>query len=150
MGETRGSYILELTAIIFASSRRLARGTGRDKWYVIYLILSFSIDIMDLWVNVCLKLYYGFLFILVLIAFGYAGCKYYYNSKTNVSQWEHPASSQKSAGQQGNEPKPTQQPVEIKKCSGCGGWGVGLVQSWGYCIHCTRYFICLPLTISNL
>ncbi|PWA62825.1 WW domain-containing protein [Artemisia annua] len=67
-----------------------------------------------------------------------SGCKYYYNSKTNVSQWEHPASSQKSAGQQGNEPKPTQQPVEIKKCSGCGGWGVGLVQSWGYCSHCTR------------
>ncbi|MCI86804.1 WW domain-containing, partial [Trifolium medium] len=24
------------------------------------------------------------------------------------------------------------------RCMGCGGWGVGLVQSWGYCNHCTR------------
>ncbi|KAI3689069.1 hypothetical protein L2E82_47017 [Cichorium intybus] len=60
-----------------------------------------------------------------------SGCKYYYNSKTNVSQWEHP---QKAAlSQQVNV-----ESVDIKKCSGCGGWGVGLVQSWGYCCHCTR------------
>ncbi|KAK9951327.1 hypothetical protein M0R45_006781 [Rubus argutus] len=25
-----------------------------------------------------------------------------------------------------------------KRCMGCGGWGVGLVQMWGYCNHCTR------------
>ncbi|CAK9322753.1 unnamed protein product [Citrullus colocynthis] len=24
------------------------------------------------------------------------------------------------------------------KCMGCGGWGLGLVQAWGYCNHCTR------------
>lgn len=60
-----------------------------------------------------------------------SGCKYYYNSKTNVSQWEHPGSTQKAALSQ-------QVKIEQKKCSGCGGWGVGLVQSWGYCCHCTR------------
>lgn len=26
----------------------------------------------------------------------------------------------------------------LKKCLSCGGWGVGLVQMWGYCNHCTR------------
>ncbi|CAA6665383.1 unnamed protein product [Spirodela intermedia] len=25
-----------------------------------------------------------------------------------------------------------------QKCKGCGGWGVDLVQQWGYCNHCTR------------
>ncbi|XP_076890839.1 uncharacterized protein LOC143542051 isoform X2 [Bidens hawaiensis] len=60
-----------------------------------------------------------------------SGCKYYYNSKTNISQWDHPGSSQKSAfGQQVN--------IDLKKCSGCGGWGLDLVQSWSYCCHCTR------------
>ncbi|KAJ9566871.1 hypothetical protein OSB04_002837 [Centaurea solstitialis] len=78
-----------------------------------------------------------------------SGCKYYYNSKSNISQWEHPGSSQKSGlgGHQGNidsgdaaKPKPkfSDQSLEQKKCLGCGGWGVGLVQSWGYCSHCTR------------
>lgn len=75
-----------------------------------------------------------------------SGCKYYYNSKTNISQWEHPSSSQKSAfGQQVNidsgnavNPNFSNQSLEQKKCSGCGGWGVNLVQSWGYCCHCTR------------
>ncbi|XP_071703438.1 uncharacterized protein [Rutidosis leptorrhynchoides] len=75
-----------------------------------------------------------------------SGCKYYYNSKTNVSQWEHPGSSQKSAvGQQVNtesgfaaNPNLNRQSLEQKKCSGCGGWGLDLVQSWGYCCHCTR------------
>jgi hypothetical protein len=26
----------------------------------------------------------------------------------------------------------------FKRCLGCGGWGVGLVQDSGYCNHCTR------------
>lgn len=26
----------------------------------------------------------------------------------------------------------------LDKCFGCGGWGVSLVQAWGYCNHCTR------------
>lgn len=75
-----------------------------------------------------------------------SGCKYYHNSKSNISQWEHPGSSQNSAlGHQGTidsgdaaKPKFSDQSFEQKKCFGCGGWGVGLVQSWGYCSHCTR------------
>ncbi|TVU36059.1 hypothetical protein EJB05_17971 [Eragrostis curvula] len=27
---------------------------------------------------------------------------------------------------------------QMQRCMGCGGWGVGLVQQWGYCNHCTR------------
>ncbi|CAI9291786.1 unnamed protein product [Lactuca saligna] len=63
-----------------------------------------------------------------------SGCKYYYNSKTNVSQWEHPQKKAADLSQQVN----MVESVDIKKCCGCGGWGVGLVQSWGYCCHCTR------------
>ncbi|KAJ9185078.1 hypothetical protein P3X46_004750 [Hevea brasiliensis] len=70
--------------------------------------------------------------------------KYYYNTKTNVSQWEHPISSQIVASQQrcnisdsGNHGW-NDQSSERKKCLGCGGWGVGLVQEWGFCNHCTR------------
>lgn len=38
----------------------------------------------------------------------------------------------------------------LKRCMGCGGWGVGLVQMWGYCNHCTRYSDALFFTRSNL
>ncbi|KAL8216270.1 hypothetical protein R6Q57_023107 [Mikania cordata] len=72
-----------------------------------------------------------------------SGCKYYYNSKTNISQWEHPGSLQKSAFRQqvnidSKDVNPKSSDHSLKKCSGCGGWGLGLVQSWGYCCHCTR------------
>ncbi|PIN16997.1 hypothetical protein CDL12_10351 [Handroanthus impetiginosus] len=74
------------------------------------------------------------------------GQKYYYNRKTNVSQWEHPdaqpqgtpqpydrvVSQGTMAGNLGD------QPSTFPRCMGCGGWGLGLVQSWGYCNHCTR------------
>ncbi|XP_047979047.1 uncharacterized protein LOC125220963 isoform X2 [Salvia hispanica] len=74
------------------------------------------------------------------------GQKYYYNRKTNVSQWEHPGAQQQVIPQRyetmvshnamgGNlEDKASPFP----RCLGCGGWGVGLVHSWGYCNHCTR------------
>ncbi|XP_021624042.1 polyglutamine-binding protein 1 isoform X2 [Manihot esculenta] len=72
------------------------------------------------------------------------GQKYYYNTKTNVSQWEHPNSLEIVALQQhcnisdsGNQSW-NDQSFELKKCLGCGGWGVGLVQEWGYCNHCSR------------
>ncbi|KFK36956.1 hypothetical protein AALP_AA4G194400 [Arabis alpina] len=82
-----------------------------------------------------------------------SGQKYYYNTRTHVSQWEPPVSVQNPALQ-----KPTttnsnnaitqntvnerrEQPSsQLPRCSGCGGWGVGLVQRWGYCVHCTRVF----------
>ncbi|CAK9152024.1 unnamed protein product [Ilex paraguariensis] len=74
------------------------------------------------------------------------GQKYYYNTKTQVSQWEHPNSSQQLASHHydsmvsrnaanGNG---TCQPYVLQKCMQCHGWGLGLVQSWGYCNHCTR------------
>ncbi|KAI4381575.1 hypothetical protein MLD38_007636 [Melastoma candidum] len=75
-----------------------------------------------------------------------SGHKYYYNMVTHVSQWEHPGSSQKVTVQNdtslfsnsavtvdnGNNS------LNFPRCLGCGGWGLGLVQTWGYCKHCTQ------------
>ncbi|CAH8371524.1 unnamed protein product [Eruca vesicaria subsp. sativa] len=77
-----------------------------------------------------------------------SGHKYYYNTRTHVSQWEPPASLKKTATTNTNNTvtqttangKKEIQPSQLPRCSGCGGWGVGLVQSWGYCAHCTRVF----------
>ncbi|CAI9115495.1 OLC1v1016406C1 [Oldenlandia corymbosa var. corymbosa] len=62
-----------------------------------------------------------------------SGQKYYYNKMTNASQWEHPGTSQQIPPQTVNDDLSIS-----KKCLGCGGWGLGLVQTWGYCKHCTR------------
>lgn len=83
------------------------------------------------------------------------GHKYYYNTRTHVSQWEPPSSSRQVATQQFvnevSEDASTvnwhlrqsglpggDQSSDLKRCTRCGGWGVGLVQLWGYCNHCTR------------
>lgn len=88
------------------------------------------------------------------------GHKYYYNTKTHVSQWKHPDSSLQLISQDCDSMVPrsgadvnlddqyctgnaanliwNDQLSELMKCMGCGGWGVGLVQMWGYCNHCTR------------
>lgn len=74
------------------------------------------------------------------------GHKYYYNTKTLVSQWEHPDSSNRAASEKpGNMVSGSladtiwaNQSSIQDRCMGCGGWGVGLVQMWGYCNHCTR------------
>ncbi|XP_051227760.1 uncharacterized protein [Lolium perenne] len=87
------------------------------------------------------------------------GQKYYYNTKTQATQWEPPISvnpgdvPQASTNvvnpgvlPQGSTDvavQPTAQNADIwnphmQRCSGCGGFGVGLVQPWGYCNHCTR------------
>ncbi|KAJ6912475.1 hypothetical protein NC651_015015 [Populus alba x Populus x berolinensis] len=73
------------------------------------------------------------------------GHKYYYNTKTHVSQWQHPKSSQLASqhshisysgnASSGNQDNRSSKP---KKCIECGGWGLGVVQTWGYCNHCTR------------
>lgn len=74
------------------------------------------------------------------------GHKYYYNTATHVSQWEHPSSLQQVASQR-DESLVSQsaankncddQSSHAMRCMECGGWGMGLVQSWGYCNHCTR------------
>ncbi|XP_028073840.1 uncharacterized protein LOC114276249 isoform X2 [Camellia sinensis] len=75
-----------------------------------------------------------------------SGHKYYYNTKTNVSQWEHPKSSQQDDSQHSDSIDSkdaangiwSDQLSMLTKCMGCGGWGVDLVQLWGYCNHCTR------------
>ncbi|XP_009785853.1 uncharacterized protein [Nicotiana sylvestris] len=74
------------------------------------------------------------------------GQKYYYNSKTNVSQWVHPSKPQQVATQHHDTAVSSNativtwgnQASTFQRCIECGGWGVGLVQSWGYCKHCTR------------
>lgn len=74
------------------------------------------------------------------------GQKYYYNRKTNVSQWEPPGAQQQVTAQHYEtivSPSVINVNLEDKsstfpRCMGCGGWGLGLVQSWGYCDHCTR------------
>ncbi|XP_074372079.1 uncharacterized protein LOC141712874 isoform X2 [Apium graveolens] len=74
------------------------------------------------------------------------GKNYYYNTKTFVTQWEQPGFSHhvpfvnhdtEVSGKEANE-NHGDQPSAFKKCLGCGGWGVGLVQTRGYCNHCTR------------
>ncbi|KAG1346989.1 Pre-mRNA-processing protein 40C [Cocos nucifera] len=74
------------------------------------------------------------------------GQKYYYNTKTHVSQWERPNSISQVVSPHaallaaGGEATQTANhgPTHMKRCLGCGGWGLGLVQPWGYCNHCTR------------
>ncbi|KAK6944499.1 WW domain [Dillenia turbinata] len=74
------------------------------------------------------------------------GKRYYYNTKTHVSQWDRPDSSQQVALQHfdvsisanGAKGDWVEESSISIKCMGCGGWGLGLVQTWGYCSHCTR------------
>lgn len=74
------------------------------------------------------------------------GQKYYYNSQTNASQWEQPSKPQQVAIQHHDRAVASNatnvtwvdQASAFQRCIECGGWGVGLVQSSGYCKHCTR------------
>ncbi|KAJ1286803.1 hypothetical protein BS78_03G380000 [Paspalum vaginatum] len=74
------------------------------------------------------------------------GQKYYYNTKTQATRWEPPTSVDTSVtphGPANTTVDPVGQTADIwnsqmQRCLGCGGWGVGLVQPWGYCNHCTR------------
>lgn len=71
--------------------------------------------------------------------------KYYYNKQTHVSQWERPGSSTHVPSQlvdtsvyDNNFDRDRPAQSSMPRCLGCGGWGVGVVQAWGYCNHCTR------------
>ncbi|XP_027363945.1 uncharacterized protein LOC113871212 isoform X2 [Abrus precatorius] len=68
------------------------------------------------------------------------GHRYYYNTKTHVSQWEYPNLTQEVVSNQSDLSVGGGygQSSNFPRCLGCGGWGVGLVQAWGYCSHCTR------------
>ncbi|KAL2895756.1 Polyglutamine-binding protein 1 [Bienertia sinuspersici] len=75
-----------------------------------------------------------------------SGQKYYYNKKTQVSQWERPHVMQQvtpvhvsgSSIKNDNTDPWVEQSSMLERCLSCRGWGVGLVQAWGYCNHCTR------------
>eukprot|EP00897_Mesotaenium_endlicherianum_P010367 jgi/Mesen1/9359/ME000061S08799 len=95
-----------------------------------------------------------------------SGQMYYYNTKTSTSSWERPKAAATTASVGGGSssagagdgvsrdapaaaaaaaaPAPAAlsaaaaAAAKFKKCAGCGGWGRGVVQSWGYCHHCTR------------
>ncbi|XP_057547600.1 uncharacterized protein LOC130826085 [Amaranthus tricolor] len=75
-----------------------------------------------------------------------SGQKYYYNKKTQVSQWQPPqvmleatpAHASDVTSKNLHDSKWPEQSSMSERCLGCGGWGVGLVQAWGYCNHCTR------------
>ncbi|KAF9600175.1 hypothetical protein IFM89_004999 [Coptis chinensis] len=69
----------------------------------------------------------------------------YYNTKTHVSQWNKPESVEQNASQRGAMMLSAKSPAESgskssisRKCMGCCGWGLDLVQDWGYCNHCIR------------
>lgn len=74
------------------------------------------------------------------------GQRYYYNTKTNMTQWERPNSSHQFPVQHPHNISSGHEAVRVsshepdytKKCMGCGGWGIGVVQPWGFCNHCTR------------
>jgi len=87
--------------------------------------INFS-SILPLFLEFCNLLYQLFLCI--------SGHKYYYNTKTHVSQWERPNLARKVSVGDGHD-----QSSNLPRCMGCGGWGVGLVQAWAYCNHCTRW-----------
>lgn len=72
-----------------------------------------------------------------------SGKKYYYNTKTQVSQWERPDAlkqvvSRPMVSRNAASGNWDDSSSVSTKCVGCGGWGLGLVQAWGYCNHCTR------------
>ncbi|XP_039116017.1 uncharacterized protein LOC120251531 [Dioscorea cayenensis subsp. rotundata] len=74
------------------------------------------------------------------------GQRYYYNTKTNMTQWERPNSSHQFPVQHPHNISSGHEAVRVssnepdytRKCMGCGGWGIGVVQPWGFCNHCTR------------
>ncbi|URD72506.1 WW domain [Musa troglodytarum] len=74
------------------------------------------------------------------------GQTYYYNRKTCISQWERPISSSHVSSSTSesiateHESSRTGGFNHLTKCMGCGGWGLGVVQPWGYCNHCTRVY----------
>ncbi|XP_020597805.1 uncharacterized protein LOC110037489 isoform X2 [Phalaenopsis equestris] len=73
------------------------------------------------------------------------GQRYYYNRRTNATQWEKPSAINGSIPQNadpisaGNQTTGNGDPAQsYPRCMGCGGWGLDLVMTWGYCNHCTR------------
>jgi len=87
-----------------------------------------------------LPLFYEFYMLSYQFFLCITGHKYYYNTKTHVSQWERPNLVQEVVSNHSDLSAGGgyDQSSNFPQCMGCGGWGVGLVQAWGYCNHCTR------------
>ncbi|KAH9610335.1 hypothetical protein KSS87_005324 [Heliosperma pusillum] len=82
-----------------------------------------------------------------------SGQKYYFNKKTQVSQWERPHVLQQVVSHVQSATSKNHDDIwaeQSSRCLNCGGWGVGLVQSWGYCNHCTRSQKNIHATSHNL
>jgi len=65
-----------------------------------------------------------------------SGREYYFNSHTQQTSWERPQDAATNVG--------------MKRCSGCGGFGRGLVKEHGYCLHCSRILGKCPPGIDSL
>jgi polyglutamine-binding protein 1 len=59
-----------------------------------------------------------------------ASGKPYFVHACGETRWERPPDAAAQAG--------------LKRCSGCGGFGTGLLKSHGYCLHCSRVLNRMP------
>lgn len=65
-----------------------------------------------------------------------SGREYYFNPHTQKTSWERPKDAASAVG--------------MKRCSGCGGFGRGLVKDHGYCVHCSRVLQIYPPGVKSL
>jgi len=65
-----------------------------------------------------------------------SGREYYFNPHTHKTSWERPKDAASAVG--------------MKRCSGCGGFGRGLVKEHGYCMHCSRVLEMYPPGVNSL
>lgn len=65
-----------------------------------------------------------------------SGREYFYNQSTQKTSWERPKDAASAVG--------------MKRCAGCGGFGRGLVEEHGYCLHCSRILGRPPPGVSSL
>ena len=65
-----------------------------------------------------------------------SGREYFFNPHTQRTSWERPRDGATAVG--------------MRRCSGCGGFGRGLVKAHGYCLHCSRILGRYPPGVSSL
>lgn len=65
-----------------------------------------------------------------------SGREYYFNPHTQKTSWERPVDAASAVG--------------MKRCAGCGGFGRNLVESHGYCVHCSRVLQVYPPGVNSL
>ena len=60
----------------------------------------------------------------------------YYAHATGETSWTRPPCAAAAAG--------------LKRCKGCGGFGVGLLRSHGFCLHCSVALGCMPPGVASV